>query len=132
MIKHSNFRNIFPSNHLQFSISSYSYYLIACTALAHWKPGGYHCKDDKCINGNKGYNDFNTAWEECGKIRECGRIMWWTNEKFHLRRLDDEYDPNPRLHYVDYICRGKKAKSFTKSFFPLHIIILYNIFKRFC
>ena len=60
----------------------------------------------------------------CGKIDEFGRIMQYgRGGKYYLRRLNDKYDSNPSLNYVDYFCEGKKTKNFTKSFLPLHIMI---------
>ena len=115
-------------NHLKYSVSTYSIYLIACPALANWKSGGYSCKRCcGCINRNKGYLDFEIAWEECGKIGQCGKIMKYSDGKFYLRRLDDEYKLNSNLEYVDYFCGGKKTKNFTKLFILLHIKLLANV-----
>ena len=46
-----------------------------CPPSSHLKIGGYHCKNDKCINENKSYQDMKTAWAACKKISECKYIM---------------------------------------------------------
>jgi len=82
-----------------------------CPVPKIWKKGGYHCKNHKCINGNKGYDDVETAWDMCGKIDECGRIMQYgRGGKYYLRRLNDKYDSNPSLNYVDYFCEASECK----------------------
>ena len=76
------------------------------------KSGGYHCRNDDCMNGNKFYPDLQTAWQKCGEINECSSIMKWTNGQFVLRRSNDIFDKNDKLKFVDYECGGKKYNLF--------------------
>ena len=64
-----------------------------------------------CLNQNKTYPDLETAWEECGKIAKCKRIMKYGNG-FYLRKASDRYYPptDPKClecSYVEYHCNGK-------------------------
>ena len=106
--------------------------LIACPAVANWKPGGYDCVDT-CINGNKVYRYFAQAWAECGRISQCAKIMKYSNFQFFLRKADDRYVSSSTVEYVDYSCGGKKTKNLTKSFVLSHISkIFLSIINYFC
>ena len=91
-----------------------------CPPSNDLKIGGYHCKNDKCINDNKSYLDMKTAWAACKTISGCKYIMQWTDGKFQLRKSDDIYDPNPVLLYVEFNCPGN-MKLVTYSF-PLNFL----------
>ena len=80
--------------------------LTACPPPNAFRSGGFHCKNCKCINDNKGYENLETAWYECNKIRECQKIMKWKDAKFYLRRVNDYFDSDIELSYVDFGCSG--------------------------
>ena len=75
------------------------------------KSGGYHCKNDDCMNGNIFYPDLETAWKKCGELYECASILKWTNGQFALRRSNDDFDSNSILKHVEYKCHGNEIKS---------------------
>ena len=80
------------------------------------KPGGYSCKDSICINNNIGYPFLKDAWIACGLIRECAKIMKYSNGKYYLRTSDDPSDDSePFLEHVDYDCNGKIAVIITQK-----------------
>ena len=89
--------------------------------------GGYHCRKHKCINKNKAYPNLNSAWDACGKVSECKRIMKHDG-KFFLRRGNDNYDPNPALKHVDFQCQGK-FRNHIVSFIlqPTYHTVLSNV-----
>ena len=84
--------------------------LTACPPPNAFRSGGFHCKNNKCINDNKGYENLETAWYECNKIPECQKIMKWKDEKFYLRRANDYFDSDIELSYVDFGCSGNIDK----------------------
>ena len=84
--------------------------LIECPPPNALRSGGFHCKDDKCINDNKGYEKLETAWHECKKVPECQKISKWKDAKFYLRRADDIFDSDIELSYVDFGCSGNINK----------------------
>lgn len=86
------------------------------------KSGGYHCKNDDCMNGNIFYPDLETAWKKCGELYECASILKWTNGQFALRRSNDDFDSNSILKHVEYKCDGNKIK-FSHSFNLLIVIL---------
>ena len=94
----------------------------------NFEQGGYHCENHKCINGNKPYSDFQTAWKKCGEIDECDRIMRVVNGKFYLRRFYDTFEQNDRLEFVDYHCKGKIINIFN-FLFPSILKELLSILK---
>ena len=74
-----------------------------CPAPTDYRSGGYYCTN-RCINNNIGIPDLATAWAKCGEVVECTRIMKRQDGQFYLRKLDDAYDPNANLQYVDFTC----------------------------
>mmetsp|Transcript_773 Transcript_773/g.1541 ORF Transcript_773/g.1541 Transcript_773/m.1541 type:complete len:254 (-) Transcript_773:82-843(-) len=42
-----------------------------------------------CLNGNKPYSTMAQAWEDCGKIKECGAVMQNVDYHWYLRRHSD-------------------------------------------
>ena len=80
--------------------------LIECPPPNAFRSGGLYCKDHNCINGNKGYENLETAWHECKKVPECQKIMKWYDGRFHLRRANDIFILDKELSYVDYGCSG--------------------------
>ena len=83
-------------------------------------PGGFKCKDNKCINENKGYPNLNGAWDACKMISECTYIMRYTNGTFYLRKSDDDYDTTPGLLYVEFKCPGTIILNYLFSTFLIN------------
>lgn len=78
------------------------------------KLGGWNCAG-KCINENIGYDELGAAWQQCGKVAGCARIMKYYDGKYYLRSNRDLFDATCttsdtkekcKTHFLDYTCKG--------------------------
>jgi len=73
-----------------------------------------------CVNDNVPFLHFADAWEECGRIAECGFIMRHPNRGFYLRRATDPTAKGGRESWpgVNYGCMGASSSCPGKKFVP--------------
>ena len=91
---------------------------VSCVAPSEtsMKAGGYHC-NSYCINGNTPIGTLQEAWTKCGEISSCTRIMKYSNNKFYLRKADDEFDSDSSLKNIAYKCTSMSIFSYAHLFF---------------
>ena len=91
-----------------------------------FKPGGWSCPT-VCVDNNTAYPDFNTAWDRCGKVNGCTKIVKWTDGQFYLRSdADNIPDSTSDVLYANYGCRRMITKDITiYEFFC--IIVKFNV-----
>lgn len=59
-----------------------------------------------CLEGNRAFHTFHSAWEQCGSLEECGAVMESRAGKFYLRRESDPKSPwdEPGVKLFKYDC----------------------------
>ena len=90
-------------------------------------------EDQNNIDGNTGYTDIATAWEQCGNIAECAFVMKHCNDKYYLRHANDMvHTPNPGCRVEGYTYRNCGKKIFFLGIFSFSFLctfLLYRIFQ---
>ena len=89
-------RHLILSCFIRFHSSSNSPYFISdsCPAPseASFTSGiGYGCHRgaQNCLNGNTPIDSLQEAWNRCGEVSGCTRIMKFTDNKFYLKEAND-------------------------------------------
>jgi len=65
---------------------------LLANAEQQWVQKGTGCPDrnvQKCLNKNQMYSSLEDAWEACGQVDDCGKILKYEETKFYLRRSTD-------------------------------------------
>jgi hypothetical protein len=65
---------------------------LAANAEQQWVQKGTGCPDrslEKCLNKNQMYSSLTEAWDACGQVDECGKILKYEEKQYYLRRSTD-------------------------------------------
>merc|ERR1712232_238421 len=83
--------------------------------VLEWHDGGQDCPTGEgkwCLNGNTAYSTFEEAWEACGRVAQCKRIMKHSNDEYFLRRADDPVSNLTGQQTLRYLCKDKPRYTF--------------------